>query len=235
MKLLISILIIFAIFIFPAFSEYSVDTHPNFSVSTHGTNDNQTFVLSGTYPLDFVDGYAGAEWIHFRNESPDNHDFIRARLEGGYHRGMFGLRMYGRYGKSSVSAQDSLLHGGAYLHIDVIDKPKFKANAGIGTWLSKEELHAEYNVDTDLEWGPQAHLELQISNISVLGEFLPNHTFDNYQVRVLPIWIIPIAKVLFVDKVALEISGEIRYDSITHHIDIDPWKWHWKNALNFQF
>jgi len=219
----------------PAFAEYSVEDRPNFSVSTHGNNDKQTMTLSATYPLDFINGYAGVEWIHFRDEAPDHHDYIRARIEGGYHRGMFGLRLYSRYGKKTLSEQESLFHGGMFFHVDIINQPTIKLNGGVGTWLAQEELHADFNVNTDMEWGPQAHIELQFPYISVLTEFLPTHRFNNFQVRVLPILILPISKISIINLVALEISGEIQYDNITHHVDIEPWNWHWKNALNFSF
>lgn len=230
---IIAVLAILAISAVSANSEFSVNQKPNFSVETHGNADYQTLNLSATYPLNFINGYIGAEWLHFQSEdNPKDSNYVRARLDGGYHFGRIGLRGYGRYGKSQIYSRESLLHGGAYVHIDVIEN---HFDLGVGTWLAQEELHIDYDIDASLETGPQLHAELRFSNISVLAEYLPDYGFENYKLRIIPIWKIPVGKFLFLNKIFLAISGEMEYDNDRLHEDIDLWQWQWKNAVNFEF
>lgn len=236
MRIFCVIVILLFLFVFPAIAEYAVPDRPNFSVNTHGDASYQTWTVSGTVPLDFIQGYAGGEWVHFQSgESVANSDYIKARVEGGYHIGRLGFRGYVRYGERSIAAQDGLVHGGGYLHIDIIDEPTIKLNAGIGAWIAQEKFLDGYTLEPSVDVGPHLHSELQLPNISVLAECLPNHTLDAYTVRVIPIWEVPLFKVLFVEQVSLEISGEIEYKSSTHHVEIEPWQWHWKHALKFGF
>ena len=235
MRLFLTALVILFTFTLNAFSEFSVDHHPDISISNHGNKGYHTLSLSGTYPLNFINGYIGAEWIHLSKDNSDNDNFIRARLEGGYNFGKLGIRVYGRYNSKTISDQDHFIHGGKYLNIKLVDKPKFKFRTGIGAWIAQEELSENYNIDNLLEYGPEIHCEFKIFNIFTLAEFLPSKDFDNYTIRIIPIWTYPVAKILFLDQISIRISGEIQYDSLTHHLKIDPWQWHWKNAISFGF
>jgi len=235
MRIFWFILIITLLIVLPAIAEYNVGDSPSLHIAGHGESSYLTWNAIGTMPLDFINGYAGAEWSHISGENDFTSDNIRARLEGGYHFGALGIRGYARYGQSHSMGSDNMYHGGAYLHIDIIDQPTIRFTAGIGAWMKYESFLEEYDVDDTSEAGPHAHAELQLKNISLLAECLPNHTLDDYTVRIIPIWEMPLFKVLFVEQVSLEISGQIAYKSATHHIEIEPWQWHWKHALKFGF
>lgn len=238
MRLFWFLLILILLIVFPAMAEYAVHDRPSFAVNTHGNAEYQTWTLTGTMPLNFMMGYAGADWVHFQSnqDTPNaNNDYIKARLEGGYHMGKLGARGYGRFETKTYVGQKGLIHGGVYLNIDIIDQPTIKFHTGIGAWMHQQHFLEEYNIDTTVDMGPHLHAELQLANISVLAECLPNYTLDDYTVRIIPLWEVPLFKVLFVEQISLQLSGHIEYKSSTHHVEIEPWQWHWKHALKFGF
>lgn len=238
MRLFWIVIILILLIIFPAMAEYSVPDRPSFSFNTHGNSEYQTWTLSGTMPIDAIQGYAGGQWVRFQSgESASDYisDYVTARLEGGYHRGKLGVRGYGRYETKTYAGQQGLWHGGGYLHIDIIDQPTIKLHTGLGAWIAQEHFLEKYGLDSSVNVGPHAHCELQLAYISVLAEWLPNHTLDDYTVRIIPLWEVPLFKVLFVEQISLQLSGHIEYKSSTHHVEIEPWQWHWKHALKFGF
>ena len=242
MKSFLSVFLLVFLCVSPAIAEFSIGDNLDVSFNTHGNIDYHAWDVSATYPLDFINGYIGAEWMRSKEsdnmENPDDHHYLRARLEGGYQKGIFGLMFYGRYGKRSTIFQNSLFQGGSFIHLDIIQKTSLKFNIALGAWLSDEELSAKYDVDPGLKWGYQTHLNFNVKElINVYAEFLPEHDIKDYRVRVLPTLTIPISKIglLNLNLISFQVSGEIYYDSLTHHADIKPWQWQWKNGLKFGF
>jgi len=219
----------------PIAAEFYVGDGLNFSLRTDGTKDYHTFAASASYPLNFVNGYIGGELRQLHEINAQSAYFVRSRIEGGYHKNRLGLRGYARFDKDTLHSLESLWHGGAYLHVDIIDSENFEINGGVGTWLSQEELSSDIDVDTSLEYGPQAHVELRISKFSIFCEYLPEHDFGDYEIRLLPVWSIPIGRFLFMDKIYFEVSGVINYRTDIEFLERQHWHWNWKHALRIEF
>ena len=222
------------VFCQPAYSEFSSDNKLNISLGAQGNTDYQTWNLSGTLPLNFINGYLGAEWLRLQS---GNHidNFIRGRIEGGYHIKKIGLRIYSRYGEKSMPEQSHKLHSGIYLHFDLIDKTGLKLNSGLGIWASqKHDIRSKLNFGKDLESGPQVHLGLKLTNFHVLCEYLPSSNFEKYDIRIIPTLDIPLVKPFLSKKMLLQLSCEIIYTN-SENINSDNLSWHWKNSFQIKF
>ena len=238
----IAIVILSLMFCEIANADFVPSDKPSFDVSTSGNRGHQNITVTGTLPIKPINGYVGIQYWFAGKFFDDDassvlSEHVKARAEGGYHRGRFGLRGYARYGRESVMLQDSLFHSGTYLHLDIIKTDNLEVNGGIGTWIQREDLLPEYQ-DTEtafISGGPRAHLQGKWKKATLLVEFLPEHTFKDFTFRIVPIFEVPLFKVLFIEQIAAVVTGAIEYRSSTQHVDIAPWQWHWTHALRWKF
>ena len=225
----ISTICIFAI---QSHAEFGDTEKRNVHVSLHGGWTKQHAAVSGVLPLGMINGYLGGEAILTRVDKEIDHD-SRARLEGGIDTDLLGIRAYGRYGRTNAMGIDSLFHAGAYASIYLYSSDKFKVSTGLGTWAESTRLLEELRLpdyEAGIDFGPRAHLNVDIGNLSVLTEFLPFHDFDVYTVRVLPAY-----RLQIIGRIAYLITLEANYRSEAHAVDVDNWHGRFIHKLGWEF
>lgn len=243
LKLKVILIIVSLVLITPIVcADFVPSDKVSFDINTSGNKLDQRINVVGTIPIKAVSGYLGIQYTYIGDLlSEDKYTLsthLKSRLEGGYHDGHFGLRGYIRYGKDDIIKQDHLIHGGIYLHIDLIKSDTLSVDTGLGTWLEREQLLPYYqDVEKDyiVSTGIRSHLQVKMNKLSVLTEFLPRQDFKQITIRILPIYEIPLFKVAFISQVSMVIHGTIEYRSETHHEDIDPWTYTWTHSLRWKF
>lgn len=248
MKTIFSILCIFCLSVLCVSAGFTPSDRPTFSVSGNGLSNIGNWTASGTIPLEFIDGYLGARYMH--DSIPDDETsrtHLRARVEGGHKWGWFGIRAYGRYGRESVMLQKGLWHGGLNLEAKLFEKDDLTLTAGVGTWAEYYQLLDRYNLEgleTGLEsddqyrdgiyLGPRAHLTLRDKHWLLNTNFLLNHD-NTYQIRNYFDFEIPLVKLLFIEQIYLSLNGSVEYYSKPHVVKIDPLQWNWRHELRWKF
>ena len=226
-------------------SAEGVDFHPvdkpTFEFTTNGYHDFRHFMASGILPIPFIEGYAGVKWIEDgipEDETMRTH--LRARLEGGKQWSWFGVRAYGRYGRESIMIEKGVWHGGFNVEFTPFSDKPIEARVGLGTWAEDRDILDEYIDDLPdhydglgLDFGPRVHFHLLNRYWSLQSELM--FEFDwNYELRNFLHLDIPLRKVGFVDIGIVGTLG-VHYESRTHHVSIDPLRWHWSHGVGINF
>ena len=134
MKSFLFVFVAIMVFGHSVHAEFVRSEHPTFDFATGRYRDYYHWMLTGTVPLNFVDGSVGVQWMHVGSGNEESHNHLKARFEGGHRWGKVGLRGYVRYGQQSVMLQESLWHGGGSIEAYLYKNHDWRIHVGVGTW-----------------------------------------------------------------------------------------------------
>ena len=217
-------------------AEFVPNQSPTFDMASGGDTAHQHYRFTGIVPV--LNGYAGFQWTHARDGGDLSSNHLKARIEGSHHWNWIGVHAYGRYGKRSTMAQDSVFNGGLSVDLKLVDTEDWGVNAGLGTYGEHETLEEEYQAVIEnayFEVGPRGHLDVRCRWIVVQNEVFLRQDFKSYYTRTHAEIEIPIAKILFFNRIYLVVSGDMEYNSLAKHIDIESLHWNWDHRLRWEF
>lgn len=188
----------------------------------HLTADIQTVV-----PLKMVDGYIGVQLHHRRSGGNSIIEAFKIHSQAGVERSHFIAKGYVDFeaGQRELSL---VRHAGGFVEVLL----RRGIGIGIGSYAEVRGYLKRLGLDTAAEThiGWRGHLNISVGDFACLVEYLPQWHFGIYAVRITPVWQRHIW-----GPVSLVVNGEIRYDSETAHIEIEPWHVEYKKLLQFEF
>lgn len=232
-RIFAALLILFFVFTNICVADFMVSDNPTFDVSAGWSKNSLRLDIQTVLPI--KDGYAGVEWV-----KESGYEYLNSRLEQRYRIGQIGIAGYGRYNKSSLMLHEHLIGVGANIELYLYEKHDNNVHVGIGTWASSEKLLKEYDSGTGgtvegVDFGPRAHIAINLKKFSLLTEGLFNPDGKNYTIRFLPHLELPIVKLFFIEQISLVFSARVEYFSETKHPEIDDFHWSWKHSWRLPF
>ncbi|MXZ00223.1 hypothetical protein F4Y93_06070 [Candidatus Poribacteria bacterium] len=188
----------------------------------HLTADIQTVL-----PLKIVDGYIGIQLHHRRDNGNSVIEAFKVHSQAGVQRSHVIAKGYldleGGHRELSL-----VRHAGGFVEVLL----RGGIGIGIGSYAEVRDYlkHLELESAAETHFGWRGHLNVRFGDFACLVEYLPQWHFGVYAVRITPVY----QRHLF-GPVSLVVNGEIRYDSETAHIEIEPWHVEYKKLLQFEF
>ena len=207
---------------FLPFETFSGGVSVNGVGTDHFMADVQTAV-----PLDFMNGYAGIQLHHRRSEGESVIEAFKVHTQGGLEKEHFIAKAYidleGGHRQIEMTR-----HAGGFVEVPITEN----IGIGIGTYMELRDYleSGNINIEDDHHLGWRGHLNVEFGDFTVMAEYLPQMRFDVYMIRVTPVY----HRHLW-GPVSFVLSGELRYDSETAHVEIEPWHVEYKKLLQFAF
>lgn len=200
----------------------------NGGVAVNGIGkDHLTADIQTALPLKIVDGYIGIQLHHRRADGNSVIEAFKVHGQAGVAREHFIAKGY--VDLEGGHRQLSLVrHAGGFVEVLLTRG----IGVGVGSYAEVRDYLKRLNLDTAAEThiGWRGHLNITIGDFACLVEYLPQWRFDVYAVRITPVW-----RQHLWGPVSLVVNGEVRYDSETAHVEIQPWHVEYKKLLQFEF
>ena len=228
-----------AIFATTAYAQFTDTSRSSLSIGLGGGRGNSAHSATGILKVEKgnFDGYlAGfAERTHVE-------DTYEARTYIGRTEGGWNIKGWGGYGyfesefnDDKNSFQNSL---GYYLQAPAYHSERLDVSFGAGNWVARtqdlESLGIESYEPVSVGW--RVHAEVEMGNLLMLIEYLPEIKFDNYELRSKPHMSFDLGKLGDGDvSVAFSISGVFSYKSNAEQFGVDRVQYSYGAGLDFLF
>lgn len=224
----ILLLVIFALITSGAEARFLPADTFNGGVSVNGIGrDHLTADIQTVLPLKRVGGYIGVQLHHRRTGGNSIIEAFKVHGQAGVERSHFIAKGYVDLegGQRNLSL---VRHAGGFVEVLL----RRGIGIGVGSYAEVRDYLKELGLDTAAEThiGWRGHLNVAFGDFACLVEYLPQWRFDVYAVRITPVW----QRHLW-GPVSLVVNGEVRYDSETAHVEIEPWHVAYKKLLQFEF
>ena len=225
---ILAILVVILCWIAPAHARFLPSDEFNGGVSVNGVGTDHFIAdVQTAVPLDFINGYAGIQLHHRRSEGESIIEAFKLHTQGGLEKEHFIAKAYidleGGHRQIEMTR-----HAGGFVEVPITKN----IGVGVGTYMElRDYLESEdINIEDDHHFGWRGHLNVAFGDFKVMAEYLPQMRFDVFMVRITPVY----HKHLW-GPVSFVLSGELRYDSETAHVEIEPWHVEYKKLLQFAF
>lgn len=229
-----------AIFATPVYAQFTDTSRSSLSIGLSGGKGNSAHSATGILKIEKgnFDGYlAGFA------ERTDVEDTYEARTYIGRTEGGWNIKGWGGYGyfesefnDDKNTFQNSL---GYYLQAPVYHSEWLQVSFGAGNWIARtqdlEALGIESYEPVSIGW--RVHTQVEMGNLLVLVEYLPELKFENYELRAKPHTSFSLGKIGEDGGVELtfDVSGIFSYKSNAEQFGVDKVQYSYTAGFGFLF
>ena len=222
-----------------ACAQFTDTSRSSLSIGLGGGRGNSAHSATGILKVEKnnFDGYfAGFAERTYVEEIYEARTYI-GRAEGGY-RNIQGWGGYG-YFESEFNDDKNLFQNslGYYLQAPAYHSERLDVSFGAGNWVARtqdlEALGIESYKPVSVGW--RVHAEVEMGNLLMLIEYLPEISFDTYELRSKPHMSFDLGEIGDGVSIAFSISGVFSYKSNAEQFGVDRTQYSYGAGLDFLF